>query len=55
VLARIGVGVGEAGCTPPAHSLIFDYAPPEKRSSSLAVYLRARPISRERRHPTAGF
>jgi MFS family permease len=38
VLARIGVGVGEAGCTPPAHSLIFDYAPPEKRSSSLAVY-----------------
>lgn len=38
VLARIGVGVGEAGCTPPAHSLIMDYTPPEKRSSALAFY-----------------
>jgi MFS family permease len=37
-LARVGVGVGEAGCTPPAHSLIMDYAPPEKRSSALAFY-----------------
>lgn len=38
VLARIGVGIGEAGCTPPAHSLIVDYAPVEKRSSTLAFY-----------------
>jgi MFS family permease len=38
LLARVGVGVGEAGCTPPAHSLIVDYAPPEKRSSALAFY-----------------
>lgn len=37
-LARIGVGIGEAGCTPPAHSLIMDYAPPERRSSALAFY-----------------
>jgi MFS family permease len=37
-LARVGVGVGEAGCTPPAHSLIMDYAPPEKRGSALAFY-----------------
>jgi predicted MFS family arabinose efflux permease len=37
-LARVGVGVGEAGCTPPAHSLIMDYAPPKKRSSALAFY-----------------
>ncbi|MFU8817545.1 MAG: MFS transporter, partial [Pseudomonadales bacterium] len=29
--ARIGVGVGEAGCSPPAHSLIADYFPPEQR------------------------
>jgi MFS family permease len=36
--ARVGVGVGEAGCTPPAHSLIVDYAAPEKRSSALAFY-----------------
>ena len=38
LLARIGVGVGEAGCTPPAHSLISDYAPKEKRASALAFY-----------------
>ncbi|MGB0262402.1 MAG: MFS transporter, partial [Henriciella sp.] len=28
-LARVGVGVGEAGCSPPSHSLISDYFPPE--------------------------
>ncbi|MFM7404366.1 MAG: spinster family MFS transporter [Erythrobacter sp.] len=38
LLARIGVGVGEAGCTPPAHSLISDIVPPEKRASALAFY-----------------
>ncbi|GJL92471.1 spinster family MFS transporter [Hyphococcus sp.] len=36
--ARIGVGIGEAGCSPPAHSLISDYFPKEKRSSALAIY-----------------
>lgn len=44
VLARIGVGVGEAGCTPPAHSLIIDYAPAEKRSSAMAFYGMGAPI-----------
>ncbi len=38
VLARVGVGVGEAGCTPPAHSLISDYVPREKRASAIAFY-----------------
>lgn len=37
-LARIGVGIGEAGCSPPAHSLISDYFPKEKRASALAIY-----------------
>ena len=37
-LARIGVGVGEAGCSPPAHSMIADLYPPEKRSSAMGVY-----------------
>lgn len=37
-LARVGVGVGEAGCSPPAYSLLMDYSPPEKRSSALAFY-----------------
>ncbi|MDX1382496.1 MAG: MFS transporter, partial [Thermoanaerobaculia bacterium] len=35
---RIGVGVGEAGCSPPAHSLISDYFPAEKRGTALGVY-----------------
>ena len=38
LLARIGVGVGEAGCSPPAHSIISDYYPPERRASALGIY-----------------
>lgn len=38
VLARVGVGVGEAGCTPAAMSLITDKVAPEKRSSAIAFY-----------------
>jgi len=36
--ARIGVGIGEAGCSPPAHSMIADYFPPEKRSTAMGFY-----------------
>ena len=38
-VARVGVGVGEAACSPPAHSLIADYFPPERRATALSVYL----------------
>lgn len=44
VLCRIGVGIGEAGCTPPAHSLITDYTPREKRASALAFYALGTPL-----------
>jgi MFS family permease len=44
IVYRIGVGVGEAGCTPPAHSLIVDYTPREKRASALAFYSMGTPI-----------
>ncbi len=37
-LARIGVGVGEAAGSPPAHSLLSDYFPPQKRATALAIY-----------------
>ncbi len=37
-LLRVGVGIGEAGCTPPAHSLISDLYGPEKRATALAIY-----------------
>ncbi len=38
VIARVGVGIGEAAGTPPAHSLIADYFPLNKRATALAVY-----------------
>jgi predicted MFS family arabinose efflux permease len=37
-LARIGVGVGEAGYAPPAHSMIADYYPPEQRSTAMGIF-----------------
>jgi MFS family permease len=43
-LARIGVGIGEAGCSPPAHSLIADYFGPRERSTALAVYSLGIPV-----------
>ncbi|MBA4748870.1 MAG: MFS transporter [Sphingopyxis sp.] len=43
-LARIGVGVGEAGCTPAAHSLITDAVAPAKRASAIAFYGMGVPI-----------
>jgi len=38
LLARIGVGVGESGCSPPAHSMISDMYPAEKRGTALSIY-----------------
>lgn len=38
LIARIGVGVGEAGCSPPAHSMIADYFPAEQRATALGIY-----------------
>jgi MFS family permease len=35
---RVGVGIGEAGCSPPAHSLISDYYEPKKRATALSIY-----------------
>ncbi|MFT6752788.1 MAG: MFS family permease, partial [Candidatus Azotimanducaceae bacterium] len=38
LMCRVGVGIGEAGCTPPANSLIADYFAPRERSQALGVY-----------------
>jgi predicted MFS family arabinose efflux permease len=38
LMLRMAVGVGEAGCTPPAHSLISDYFAPWRRSTALSIY-----------------
>lgn len=44
LVARIGVGIGEAGCSPPAHSLISDFFPPERRGTALSIYALGIPI-----------
>jgi len=44
LLARIGVGVGEAGCSPPAHSLLSDYFPASRRATVLAIYALGIPL-----------
>ena len=38
LLARIGVGVGEAGSSPPSHSIIADLYPPERRAGAMGIY-----------------
>lgn len=38
-LARLGVGIGEAGAVVPAHSMISDLYPPEKRTSAMATFV----------------
>lgn len=38
LLARMLVGIGEAGCTPPANSMISDYYAPVARPTALGIY-----------------
>jgi predicted MFS family arabinose efflux permease len=44
LIARIGVGVGEAGCSPSAHSMIADYYPMERRATALGIYSLGIPV-----------
>lgn len=43
-LARLGVGVGEAGGVAPAYSLIADYFPQKERARALAIYSLGIPV-----------
>jgi len=43
-LARIGVGIGEAGGSPPSHSIISDLYAKEERGGALAIYALGIPI-----------
>ncbi len=43
-LARIGVGVGEAAGAAPAHALIAEYFPPERRATALSVFQLGVPV-----------
>jgi MFS family permease len=44
LLVRIGVGIGEAGGTPPSTSIIADYFPRERRAFALTVYALGLPL-----------
>lgn len=43
-LARVGVGVGEAGGVAPAYTIIADYNPPAERARALAIYSLGIPV-----------
>lgn len=45
LLARVGVGIGEAGSSPASHSIISDYFPPKKRATALAIFGCGAPLS----------
>jgi len=44
LLARFGVGIGEAGCLPPTQSVISDYFPADKRATAISLHLTAIPV-----------
>jgi len=44
LIARIGVGIGEAGGSPPSHSLIADYFPVSERATALGIYALGIPV-----------
>src|SRR5262247_4202913 len=41
---RIGTGIGEAGGSPPSHSLISDYFPKSQRGTAFSIYALAVPL-----------
>ena len=54
VLARIGVGVGEAGATPPSTSIVSDCFPAERRLMALSIFALGAPIGAWLGADTAG-
>ena len=44
LLARIGVAVGEAGGSPPSHSMISDLFPEDRRATALSIYALGIPV-----------
>ena len=44
LIFRMGVGVGEGGCSPAAHSLLSDHFAPRRRATALAIYFAGVPF-----------
>jgi len=38
LIARVGVGVGEAGASPPSHSILSDLYAPRQRATAMAIF-----------------
>lgn len=55
VLARAGVGAGEAACVPGSLSLIADYFPVEKRTQAISIFHSALPAAGIAGTPLVGF
>lgn len=41
---RVGLAVAEAGCTPPAHSIIADYFAPRRRALAIGIFMAGGPL-----------
>jgi MFS family permease len=44
LICRVGVGIGEAGCGPPALSLISEYTPRHRRAMAMAIFMLGAPL-----------
>jgi MFS family permease len=44
LVARVLLGVGEAGASPPSHALLADLYPPSKRATALGIYTLGAPV-----------
>ena len=53
--ARIGVGIGEAGCIPATHSMLGDYYPRHLRPRALAVHSAGTYLARTDSHYAAAY
>ncbi|WP_371397886.1 spinster family MFS transporter [Fretibacter rubidus] len=54
-LARMGVGIGEAGGSPPSHSIISDMYNKDERSGALAIYALGIPLGLGFAYFVAGY
>jgi predicted MFS family arabinose efflux permease len=54
LLARIGVGIGEAGGTPPCNSIIADYFPAARRPMAMTIFALGAPFGAYLGADTAG-
>ena len=55
LLARIGVGVGEAGGTPPSNSILADHFPVDRRAMAMTLFALGAPLGAWMGADMAGF